>query len=120
MDIESDKFNVPDLRSRIPVGYDPQRMNGTGANIMFAEGGEQFRTLTVNEMPSHQHRLSGASGATIMAVMTNRVQSNDVDQHGGGSWTYDQVSMFTEYVGGTQAHNNMQPYIVLNYIIRAK
>lgn len=73
--------------------------------------GEAEHTLTINEMPSHQHRLAGAEGATVMATMTNRVQSNDVDQHGGGNWTYDQVSMFTEWVGDSQSHNNVQPSI---------
>lgn len=119
MGVESDVFNVPDLKSRVPVGYDPKNINSGMATHLFTEGGETSHTLTINEMPSHQHKLISAGGDT-MAVMTNRVHSNDIDQHSGGIWTYDQVSMNTNWVGGTQAHNNMQPFIVLNYIIRAK
>lgn len=106
----ADVFNTPDLRSRIPVGYDSQRINGTGANIMFAEGGEQFHTLTVNEMPSHTHRLALQTGN-----QTGLIDRISVTHFESCNW-YSHV----EYVGGSQSHNNMPPYIVLNYIIRAK
>ena len=80
MGVESDVFNVPDLRSRVPVGYDSKNINSGMASLLFAEGGETSHTLTQNEMPAHQHKLSAAGGDT-MAVMTNRVHSNDIDQH---------------------------------------
>lgn len=111
--ITATTFYVPNLKGRFILGYNK------GTYEIGATGGEVTHTLTQNEMPAHQHKLQSAGG-DVMAVMTNRVQSNDIDQHGGGSWTYDQVSMYTNWMGGSQAHNNMPPYFTLNFIIRAK
>ena len=91
------------------LGVDPSDETGHW-DAAEMTGGREDVTLGINEMPSHQHRLAGAEGATTMAVMTNRTQANDVDQHGGGSWTYDQVSMFTEWVGGGQPFSIMPPF----------
>lgn len=91
------------------LGVDPSDETGHW-DAAEMTGGREDVTLGINEMPSHQHRLAGAEGATTMAVMTNRIQANDVDQHGGGSWTYDQVSMFTEWVGGGQPFSIMPPF----------
>lgn len=97
------------IKGRFLLGVDPSDETGHW-DAAEMTGGREDVTLGINEMPSHQHRLAGAEGATTMAVMTNRTQSNDVDQHGGGSWTYDQVSMFTEHVGGGQPFSIMPPF----------
>ena len=45
-------FNLPDLRDRIPVGKDS---NDTDFNLLGNTGGEKTHTLTIQEMPSHNH-----------------------------------------------------------------
>lgn len=72
--ISSTTFNTPDLKGRFILGY------SNGTYNMGITGGEVTHTLTQNEMPAHNHKL-GAAGGDVMAVMTNRVQSNDIDQH---------------------------------------
>ncbi len=109
----SSTFNLPDLRGRIPLAKD--NMGGTSANRVTAPqadslgqgtGGENH-TLTVDEIPSHAHRayLGGSVNGTT---------------GGNAPWAkFYEVGDANNETGGDQAHNNMPPYITLNYIIRA-
>lgn len=93
----STTFNVPNLQTRVPVGA------GEGYGLG-AVGGEATHTLTVDEMPSHNHAF-------------NRAGRDSGTDWIGGSGTAEIVSSTTGYKGGSQPHNNMQPYTVVNYII---
>lgn len=74
-------------------------------------GGEKKHTLTVNEMPTHSHTFKHATrsdtGNTIMTVG----YENTLEKY--------TTSVTTTSTGGSQAYNNMPPYITMNYIIYA-
>lgn len=101
-------FNLPDLRKRVPVGKDE---NDEDFDTLGNTGGEKEHTLTIEEMPSHNHQSSnyfeGSAGTS-------------------GVWAVRSLADLTGYkdtssqVGGNQPHNILQPYIVQNYIIKAK
>ena len=82
---------------RVPVGID---LNDTDFNTVEKTGGEKTHTLSVNEMPSHTHMLH---------LVSNQLGN------GGVRWgtTYSQYdgNVDTYPTGGSQAHNNLQPYI---------
>lgn len=102
---DANTFKLPDLRQRVPVGWDP---GGYGAFDTIGEtGGEITHTLTVPEMPSHSHSFAGNAGGTptFMAIT--------------GSWAQT-APYATTSTGGGNAHNNLQPYLVLNYMIRVQ
>jgi len=109
-------FRVPDLQGRVIAGRG--NMSGTSANRLTtaksgingdnlgAFGGLEDHTLTEAEMPSHTH----SSG---LSTYTNTIQFPGVD--GGGNKL---VSSNTTATGGGSAHRNVQPTIILNYIIK--
>lgn len=111
-------FQVPDLRGRFPVGKD----TGTFATLG-GKGGEEKHTLTVSEMPSHQH--TGNDRAWHDKQKRNGQQWFVGLSHDRGSWMSNAANdgltnqdTETGTTGGNQPHNNLPPYISLNFIIK--
>ena len=102
-------FNLPDLKGKIPVG---KNVNDTDFEALGETGGEKTHTLTVNEMPNHSHNVDSNS---FGASSTVRVASGNYANVGN---PVGEINIGN--IGGGQAHNNLQPYIVQNYIIKAK
>jgi microcystin-dependent protein len=123
-------FNVPDLRGRIPVGK-----NGGSFGTLGAKGGVESVALTTNEMPSHTHiqdahnhthrqwifNGASASGYHYGFGYSTGGAANDMGaaQGSGEVWYGNFPTTATnQYTGGGQAHTNLQPYQVVNYIIK--
>ena len=107
----STTFNIPDKRGKIGVGYDSTNAN---FNALGKTGGEETHTLTISEIPSHSHRFNvynteGAGGY-------RETQARGNNNTGEPDWK----NASTQNIGGGQAHNNLQPYITLNYIIKVE
>jgi microcystin-dependent protein len=110
--IDADNFTVPDLQDRVPLGI--------GTNSMGDTGGEPTHTLTTSEMPSHAHSDTGHLHALAgefpgLALAPGELP---VDVPGAGEFTAIGNANITA-TGGGGAHNNMQPYITLLYVIIA-
>lgn len=104
---------VPDLRRRVPVGAGGAG-SGELASSVGATGGEEEHKLTVAEMPKHRHdsaEYTPATGAVGPHVITLGQPTP--------TQTYSSNYNLIAEAGGDEPHNNLQPSIVLNYIIRA-
>lgn len=104
-DDERETFYLPNLKGRVIVGQDTTQ---TEFDSIGETGGEKTHTLTIQEIPAHSHGLNqpGTSGSGTVQFSAT---ISDV---------YSEIR--TKDTGGGQAHNILQPYIVTNYIIKAK
>lgn len=130
----STTFNLPDKRGRVSAGFDngnaTGRLNTGGMNAasLGSAGGEQTHTLTAAELAAHTHsssiidpghshsytRLNGAlrnDGTSALTVNTAQVGDTTGSNVTG-------ITINNASAGGGGAHNNIQPTIVSNYILR--
>jgi microcystin-dependent protein len=115
-------FNVPDCRGRVIAGQDD--MGGSSANrltgvtgsvngdVLGGAGGEETHVNSIAEMPSHNHpgsstdnfyQTAGTGGAVYGSSATGESSNNTIS---------------VQFEGGGGAHNNVQPTIILNYLIK--
>ncbi|WP_395688256.1 phage tail protein [Caenimonas koreensis] len=118
-------FALPNLQGRVPIHM--------GAGFTLGErAGEIAHTLIQQEMPTHNHVVSGR-GDTMPATAANSVPTGktfaggQVAQQGGQSVALNLYGPYASLVamapdavtnlGGSQPHENMMPYLTLNFII---
>jgi microcystin-dependent protein len=107
-------FAVPDMRGRIPI----HQSGGTYPIGQVA--GQETVTLTSTQIPSHSHDLVAAAGGTKQASPSGAAWASGGPEH----FASNRITPITGQlqggllanVGG-QAHNNMMPYLVVNFII---
>lgn len=115
-------FALPDLQGRVPLGQ------GQGPGLSSYELGQSAGTRTVtllqNEIPGHAHQVYGASSAGNTESPGNTLWADtpgaETGQAYGTPGAQDWVSMHPNAMfpaGGSQPHNNMQPYLGLTFII---
>ena len=102
-------FNLPNLKGKVITGIDS---NDTDFDTLGETGGEKTHTLTVNEMPSHNHNITYIKSAST-PLSSNGLSGYSENNNGVGTNTNA-----IQNAGEDQAHNNLQPYIALNYIIK--
>lgn len=111
-------FALPDLRGRTPIHVG--RSNGGESHTLGQKSGEETHTLAVNEMPQHTHVLEANSTNANSPepgghVLSKSFQATYVDFNASLKVAMNAGAVAN--VGGGQAHENMQPYLALNYCI---
>lgn len=105
-------FALPDLRSRVAIGQGPQ------FSTLGQRGGEEFHTVIQTEMPAHLHFVEANSQAGNKALPTGNFLANISTQAYGGPTNLTTLHPSTvTAIGGSQPHENRQPFLVLNFII---
>jgi microcystin-dependent protein len=104
-------FALPDFRSRVPIHQ------GDGFNEGQA-GGQEFHTVTMSEMPQHIHFLQAQPAASNSPDPTNSFLSDvSLKAYGALNAATTLVPTSVSNIGGSQPHENRQPFLVLNFII---
>lgn len=120
-------FNLPDLRSRVPVGQG--RGAGLGAYTLGQTGGVEGQTLTADQLPQHGHGVQGTmkpdgsvdsnspSGEYIGPGSLNQYSKKGPGVGKNVAMATNAVSGTATTAGGSQPHENRQPFIAINYAI---
>ena len=130
----SSTFNVPDLRGRVVAGQDD--MGGSSANRLTDQtgglngdtlgdtGGSETHTLTNSQLPEHTHlplrtgEANNASGTSVEGLSRSGTGSAATTASDYSGTAGEMVNPDRTAVTGGTAHNNVQPTIILNYIIK--
>jgi microcystin-dependent protein len=118
-------FALPDLQGAAPMH--PGQGPGLSLRDLGETGGAEFVTLTDAEMPSHAHTLQGfvnpiapQPGNSVQAAGNALAALSEGAGYVSGGPSPNVANMALQAVGiagGSQPHNNMQPYLTLNFCI---
>ena len=108
-------FALPDLRGNTPIHV------GSG-HTLGEKGGQQSHTVTMSELPQHFH---DANATTVQATQNTNsatpqrtpAQSNFSFLYAAASGLQSMAQNSLGNIGGSQAHQNMQPYLTLSFCI---
>lgn len=102
-------FALPNLQGRVPIHIGNGHTQGESS-------GEESHTLTASEMAAHSHVVSASATDPTQGLPTGNIWAN-----GAGAYSNTPNSAMNpasiSNVGGSQPHTNLQPFLVLNFII---
>jgi microcystin-dependent protein len=103
-------FALPDLRGQVPIH--------TGAGFTLGQkGGQQAHTVTVPEMPLHTHVASGTADNGDSVIPTANLLGAAANLYGAPASLTTLIPGTVSNAGGSQPHENMQPYLTLIFCI---
>jgi microcystin-dependent protein len=107
-------FALPDFRGRVPIHV------GNG-HTLGERAGEQAHTLSISEIPTHVHSANASTAAaTSASPTTSSVLAQSIGANLYGAANSNPVAMNPGMIantGGSQAHQNMQPYLTISFCI---
>jgi microcystin-dependent protein len=109
-------FALPDLRGRTPVGVD-------GTHARGAAGGKDLVLLSEDQLPAHTHPPFASASDGSAKNVANNVLGSGQTIYAADPGAGKLIAMSPEAcepAGGGKAHNNMQPYLPLRWIICVK
>jgi microcystin-dependent protein len=108
-------FGLPDLQGRIPLH---QGSNGVSTYVIGQKGGVETVTVTINQFPAHTHALLGSTADAGTNIPTGNTLGGNVSAYTTVAPTIAMNNaMIGSSGGGSQSHNNLQPFLVLNWVI---
>lgn len=118
-------FNVPDLRGRTPVGYytNPATIGAFSRYNLGTSGGTETVTLTTTQIPAHTHSWQAVNTAATTMTPKDNVYAtgpgvifSDITTSSNPGLVALNPKIMAD-TGGGQPHENMQPFLVMNFCI---
>ena len=120
-------FNLPDLRGRVGIGaIGDGLISGLSERLMGTSGGEETHTLTTGEMPTHNHGvtdpghdhgyINNTGDQSVNNIISNETAADQEDY--GATTGTSTTGISINNAGSGNAHNNMQPFLVIWYLIK--
>ena len=107
-------FALPNLTGRVVMHQGP----GTGSTYTIGQtGGVTSVTLSANQMPLHTHAVNSRSGGGNAVTAAGNFFAPTSPPVYAVPAGYVAMGSSVASAGGSQSHDNMQPYLVMNYII---
>jgi microcystin-dependent protein len=103
-------FALPNLQGRVPIHVGSDFKLGTN-------GGETAHTLNIQEMAAHLHALQGTTQDSNDPSPTGNLLGTVSNVYTSAANLTTLIPASLTNTGGSQAHNNMQPYLTLNFCI---
>lgn len=103
-------FALPDLRGRVPIHVG-------GGRTLGERGGEQAHTVTLAELPTHTHPLTGSASDADVVLPTDNVVGRSSQLYGPATQLTALDPSTNGNTGGSQPHLNMQPFLTLSFCI---
>ena len=103
-------FALPDLRGRVPIHVG-------GGRTLGELGGEQAHTVTLAELPTHTHPLTGSASDADVVLPTDNVVGRSSQLYGPATQLTALDPSTNGNTGGSQPHLNMQPFLTLSFCI---
>ncbi len=104
-------FALPNLQGNVPIHV------GNG-HTLGEKGGQQAHTLTISELPTHTHVVNGADNPAATNAATNLAfLGQQANTYGPPTNLTAMAPGEITNIGGSQAHQNMQPFLALNFSI---
>ena len=103
-------FGLPNLQRRTPMHM------GSG-HTLGELGGEQAHTLSISEIPTHVHTLSGTTIGADTPTATGNLLASAANLYTGAASLTSLNPATLGNTGGSQAHPNMQPFLTINFSI---
>jgi microcystin-dependent protein len=103
-------FALPDLRGRVPIHVD-------GFHTLGQRAGAESHTVSISEMPQHGHAVQASSSDGDTNLPGGNVLAAAANAHGAAAALTAVHPATVTSVGGSQPHQNMQPYLTLTFCI---
>jgi microcystin-dependent protein len=113
-------FGLPNMQGNVAIGFG--QSPGLSLYDIGETGGSQTVTLLQSEVPAHSHSVQGAGGKANGSTPVGNSLADAKEAPGNlySNATTPLVNMSTSAIssfGGSQPHNNMMPYLALNWVI---